>query len=167
MPAMPAAELTALFQARELLLGRGLAVLATWALLNLIGGGYLLRHADRRFQPFFFHGMNVGWGLVNAVLAFWGIWQLHPKAPAGLALADLFQGQLQQENLFLLNAGLDAAYIMTGFYLRALGALPGPKAARLLGFGQSLWVQGGFLMVFDAAMWSLLHSQAKYILAYL
>ena len=164
---MIAAELTAVFQARELLLGRGLAVLTGWALLNLIGSGYLLRHADRRFQPYFFHAMNVGWGLVNAGLAFWGIWQLQLKAPAGLVLADLFQVQLQQENLFLLNAGLDVAYIMTGFYLRALGAVPGPQEARLLGFGQSLWVQGGFLLVFDAAMWSLLHWQGRGWLALL
>ncbi|WP_210521294.1 DUF6992 family protein [Hymenobacter terricola] len=168
MTALPAAELATFHQARELLLGRGLAVLASWALLNLVVSGYLLRRADRRHRPYYFHGMNVCWGVVNAVLAFWGIWQWHPKAPAGLALADLFQAQLFNENLFLLNAGLDVAYIMTGFYLRTLAAVPGATTpARLLGFGQALWVQGGFLLVFDAVMWSLLHWQGRQWLVFL
>ncbi|WP_310397405.1 DUF6992 family protein [Hymenobacter sp.] len=157
-PSFSPADLAALHQTRELLLGRGLAVLAAWALLNLVGSGLLLARADRRYQPYYFHGMNVGWGLVNAGLACWGILHLHFTAPPGLRLAELVQEQLFNENLFLLNAGLDVAYVMTGFYLRALAAGPDQlQPARLLGFGRSLWVQGGFLLVFDAVMWSLLH----------
>ena len=168
MPAPSAIELAALHHARELLLGQGLAVLAAWVLLNLLASGYQLARADRRHEPFYFHGMNVAWAFINAGLALWGIWHLQFTAPPGLRLADLVQAQLFNENLFLLNAGLDAAYIMTGYYLRAQARVPGhPLPARLLGFGRSLWVQGGFLLVFDVAMWSLLHSQAKYILAYL
>jgi len=162
MPALSSAELAAFDQARELLLGRGLAVLAAWALLNLIGSGYAVSRADRRGEPYFFHGMNVGWGLVNAVLACAGILQLHFHAPPGLRLTDLFQAQLTNENLFLLNAGLDVAYIMTAFYLRAQGGQAEQlHPARMLGFGRSLWVQGGFLLVFDALMWSLLHHQGR------
>lgn len=158
MPAFPTIDITSLFMSRELLLGRGLAVLSAWALLNLIGSGYYLARSDRRHEPFYFHGMNVGWGLVNAGLAAAGILQLHFVAPAGLTVAELFQTQLFNENLFLLNAGLDVAYIMTGFYLRAQALGPGPALPeRLLGFGRSLWVQGGFLLVFDAAMWGCLH----------
>ncbi|GAB2850236.1 DUF6992 family protein [Hymenobacter ruber] len=159
MPAAPAAvNITSLFMARELLLGRGLAVLAAWVLLNLVGSGYYLARSDRRHEPYYFHGMNVGWGLVNAGLAAWGILHLHFVAPAGLVPAELFQTQLFNENLFLLNAGLDVAYIMTGSYLRARALAPGQALpVRLLGFGRSLWVQGGFLLVFDATMWSLVH----------
>ncbi|MFC6222792.1 DUF6992 family protein [Hymenobacter artigasi] len=159
MPASPAAvDIASLFMTRELLLGRGLAVLAAWVLLNLVGSGYYLAHSDRRHESFYFHGMNVGWGLVNAGLAAWGILQLHFVAPAGLVPAELLQSQLFNENLFLLNAGLDVAYIMTGYYLRARALVPGQALpVRLLGFGRSLWVQGGFLLVFDATMWSLLH----------
>lgn len=155
-------DFAVLHHAREALLGRGLAVLAAWALLNLIGSGGLLARADRRTEPYYFHGMNVGWGFVNAVLACWGILHGQPTAPPGLRLADLLQAQLFNENLFLLNAGLDVAYVMTGFYLRAQAAAPGRQPpARLLGFGRALWVQGGFLLVFDAAMWSLLHWQGR------
>ncbi|MDB5271465.1 MAG: hypothetical protein JWP58_4505 [Hymenobacter sp.] len=158
MPASPAVDIASLFMASELLLGRGLAVLAAWVLLNLVGSGYYLARSDRRHEPFYFHGMNVGWGLVNAGLATWGILHLHFVAPAGLLPAELFETQLFNENLFLLNAGLDVAYIMTGYYLRARALVPGQaRPVRLLGFGRSLWVQGGFLLLFDATMWTVLH----------
>ena len=156
-----ASDIALFFQARELLIGRGLAVLAAWALLNLIGSGYQLRRSDRRHAPYYFHGMNVGWGAVNTALACWGILQLHFWVPAGLDVAELFRTQLYYENLFLLNTGLDVAYIMTGYYLRAQAASTVQQPQRLLGFGQALWVQGGFLLVFDAVMWTVLHWQGK------
>ena len=115
MPIFSTTELAAFNQARELLVGRGLAVLAAWALLNLVGSGYYLRKADRRYAAYYFHGMNVGWGLINALLACWGILHIQFTAPAGLRLADVVQAQLHNENLFLFNAGFDAAYMMTGF----------------------------------------------------
>jgi len=157
LPPSPA-ELAAVFQAQEWLIGRGLAVLSAWVVANLVVSGGFLSRADRRHEGYYFHGMNVGWGFVNAALACWGVLQLQFSAPAGLVLAEVFRRQLFNENLFLLNAGLDVAYVMTGFYLRALAAAPGQlHPARLRGFGRSLWVQGGFLLVFDAVMWSLLH----------
>ncbi|ALW85152.1 hypothetical protein AUC43_08630 [Hymenobacter sedentarius] len=155
-------EINRLYLASERLVGGGLAVLSAWALLNLIVSGYFVARADRRYEAYTFHGMNVGWGMVNAGLACWGVLHLHFTAPAGLRLADLVQAQLANENVFLLNAGLDVAYVMTGFFLRALASLPAqPRPVRLLGFGRSLWVQGGFLLVFDVAMWSLLHGHGK------
>ncbi|MCC3154475.1 hypothetical protein Q3A66_15430 [Hymenobacter sp. BT770] len=155
-------EINRLYLASEQLVGWGLAVLAAWALLNLTVSGYFVSRADRRYESYPFHGMNVGWGMINAGLACWGVLHLHFTAPAGLRLGDLVQAQLANENVFLLNAGLDVAYVMTGFFLRALAGLPAqPKPVRLLGFGRSLWVQGGFLLVFDVAMWSLLHGHGK------
>ncbi len=67
--ALPLADIGALFMHREALLGRGMAVLAAWVLLNLIGSGYCLAHADRRHAAFYFHGLNVLCNLVNAGLA--------------------------------------------------------------------------------------------------
>lgn len=159
---MPVLDVAALDHAREMLLGRALAVLAAWALLNLLVSGTFVKQADRRFAPYYFHGMNVGWGLVNTGLACWGILHLQFTSPPGLRLADLVAQQLHNENLFILNTGLDVAYVMTGFYLRALAAVPGQtNAPRLHGFGKALWVQGGFLLVFDAVVWSLLHGQGQ------
>ena len=156
--ALSAAGVAALFMRREMLLGRGLAVLAAWVLLNLIGSGSRLAHADRRQEDFYFHGMNVLWGLVNAGLAAWGILRLHFHPPAGLDAAELLSGQHFYEMVFGINAGLDVLYVLTGSYLRRRAAWPGQaRPERLLGYGRSLWVQGGFLLLLDAGMWALLH----------
>jgi hypothetical protein len=143
---------------REVLLGRGLAVLAAWVLLNLIGSGAYLARADRRREPYYFHGLNVLWNLVNAVLAAWGILRLHFHPPAGLDAAELLSTQQFYETLFAVNAGLDVLYVLAGSYLGSRAMRPNqPRPERLRGFGWSLWVQGGFLLVFDAVMWGLLH----------
>ena len=156
--ALPAAEVAALFLQREVLVSRGLAVLTAWVLLNLIGSGYYLAHADRRHEPYYFHGLNVLWNLVNAGLAAWGILRLHFHPPAGLDAAELLSSQHYYEMLFGINAALDVLYVLAGSYLRRRAAQPGQlRPERLLGYGRSLWVQGGFLLLFDAGMWGLLH----------
>ncbi|MCI1186718.1 hypothetical protein MON38_04760 [Hymenobacter sp. DH14] len=156
--ALPAAEVAALFMRREVLLGRGLAVLAAWVLLNLIGSGYYLARADRRRETYYFHGLNVLWNLMNAGLAAWGILRLHFHPPAGLDAAELLSSQDFYEMLFGVNAGLDVLYVLAGNYLRGRAAWPDQsRPERLLGYGRALWVQGGFLLLFDASMWALLH----------
>ena len=49
----------------------------------------------------------------------------------------------------------DLGYLLVGWWLAARAARPNLRPfapARLLGYGRSLWVQGGFLLVFDALM---------------
>ena len=160
--ALPAADVAALFMRREVLLGRGLAVLAAWVLLNLIGSGYYLARADRRQEEFHFHGMNVLWNLVNAGLAAWGILRLHFSPPVGLDVAELLSGQRYYQTLFAVNAGLDVLYLLVGSYLRGRAARPEQaRPERLLGYGRALWVQGGFLLLFDGAIWVLLQALAR------
>lgn len=162
LPPETAATVAALFMRREVLLGRGLAVLAAWVLLNLIGSGYCLARADRRREDFYFHGLNVLWNLVNAALAAWGILHLHFGPPPGLDAAELLSGQQYYQTLFAGNAGLDVLYVLAGSYLRSRA--PRPRQARperLLGYGRALWVQGGFLLLFDGAMWVLLYVLAR------
>lgn len=160
--ALPAATVAALFMQREVLLGRGMAVLTAWVLLNLIGSGYYLAQADRRQEIYYFHGLNMLWNLVNAGLATWGILHLHFRPPAGLDAAELLSGQHYYETLFGVNTGLDILYVLVGSYLRGRVAWPGQaRPERLLGYGRALWVQGGFLLLFDAGMWGLLHGLAR------
>lgn len=158
---LPAADVAALFMRREVLLGRGMAVLTAWVLLNLIGSGYYLAQADRRREGFHFHAMNVLWNLVNAGMATWGILRLHFSPPLGLDAAELLNGQQSYQTLFAVNAGLDVLYILVGTYLRRRTARPNQnRPERLLGYGRSLWAQGGFLLLFDGTMWILLYALA-------
>ena len=150
----PAAGWLAAYQHRELLLGRGLGLLGSWALLNLIGSGYYLPRTDRREAAHHFHFMNCCWGFINAVLAAIGILRTHPGVPPlGFTAADAAYDQQHTVFIFLLNAGLDIGYLALGWWLVARAARPeANKSHRLLGYGRSILMQGAFLLVFDAAM---------------
>ena len=164
-----AGTLPALHQARELLVARGMAVLGLWALLNLGLGAWLAFRtfrAEGQREAFYFHLMNAGWGLVNAALAGAALLVPKPGLPPTPTLAALLTEQLRLENLLLLNTGLDVAYVMTGCWLRARAGLPGARQpARLAGFGRSLWVQGGFLFLFDVGLWLAVHQFAAPLLS--
>jgi hypothetical protein len=56
------------------------------------------------------------------------------------------------QNILLLNAGLDVAYIATGFYLKERSK-NSSSSERLTGYGNSLLLQGGFLLLFDVALY--------------
>jgi hypothetical protein len=154
----PVAGWLADYRARELLLGRGLGVLGVWALLNLIGSGYLLPRTDRRAMPHHFHFMNCCWGFINAVLAAVGILRTYPGAPpAGFDAAAAAHDIQQTVNIFLINAGLDVGYLAVGWWLTTRAAQLGVNMPyRLLGYGRSILLQGSFLLVFDALMGWLL-----------
>ncbi len=156
---MTAPDPLALHQARELLEGRGLAVLAAWVLGNVLVSGYFVGRTDRRTAAHHFHFMNVAWALVNAGLATWGILGLYRALPAGWPLAAEAAAHHHDERLFLLNAGLDGLYLLTGRWLRHRAAAPAAgNPARLAGYGRSLAWQGGFLLAFDVAMGALLYA---------
>lgn len=162
---LPAASLPALNHARELLAEHGMAVLATWALLNLLVSGYRVGHTDRRTEGHYFHQMNVGWNCVNALLAVVGLLRAQPNHVAGLTLAASLTAQFDFEKILLLNAGLDVAYLATGSWLRARGRATDQRPERLLGFGRSLWLQGGFLLLFDVGFYLVYHRYAAQLLA--
>jgi hypothetical protein len=146
----------AAYRTHQLLLGRGLGLLGVWALLNLVGSGYWLPRTDRRTVAHHFHFMNCCWAFINAVLAAVGILRTHPGAPpTGFGASDALHDQQLTVLIFQVNAVLDLGYLLVGWWLVARAARPshnpiGP--ARLLGYGRSVWVQGSFLLVFDAVM---------------
>ncbi|MBX0291467.1 hypothetical protein K3G63_13540 [Hymenobacter sp. HSC-4F20] len=160
------AALPAINHARELLAERGMGVLGAWALLNLVVSGYYVARTDIRTETHHFHLMNVGWNVVNALLAVWGILRAHPQQVAGLTLPASLDAQFAFEKLLLFNAGLDVAYLCLGSWLRARAAhSAAARPERLAGFGRSLWVQGGFLLLFDVGLYLLYHRYAAELLA--
>ncbi|UYZ57938.1 DUF6992 family protein [Hymenobacter latericus] len=167
MPDLPdvAAALPAINFQREMLAQQGMGVLGAWALLNLLGSGWLVTRTPARQAPHYFHQMNIGWGAVNACLAVWGILQARPLHVEGLTLADSLQAQFRFENILLFNAGLDVAYVAVGAWLHARAASAEHLPERYLGYARSLWVQGGFLLLFDVGFYLVYHRWAAALLA--
>lgn len=84
-----------------------------------------------------------GFGLYRQLTATPGTWDL------GRSLAE---GQ-KMEKLLLLNAGLDVGYVAFGGFRLERGLRT--DLAQLRGWGKSLLLQGGSLLLFDAVLWGL------------
>ncbi len=112
----------------------GMKVLGGWALANMAVGSVLYFNQSGRKK--YFNQMNVMWNVVNLGIATAGYFGAKNDINKEINLAQSLKDQQKIEQLLLLNAGLDAAYIATGFYLKERGLRK--SSERLGGYGQSL-----------------------------
>jgi hypothetical protein len=128
-----------------------MSVLLGWAVLNIGTGvtGHFTTQGDT--QAFF--QANAAWNVVNLAIAGFGLHGQLTAQPETWGLArSLAEGQ-QMEKILLLNAGLDVGYMALGGFLLERGLRT--DSARFRGWGRSLLLQGGFLLLFDSALWWL------------
>lgn len=132
---------------------KGMILLGSWATLNLITGstGYFLSENDSKY----FHQMNAGWNIVNLGIAGFALYNLSQSDPSVLSYSDTITELQNLDKILLLNTGLDLGYMATGAWLWERGIRK--QSHRLKGYGKSLLVQGGFLLVFDMILY-LMHS---------
>ena len=133
-------------------------VLGGWAVGNLAVSGVLRSQSEGTIR--YFHEMNVFWNVVNLGLAAGGLYGAYTGDP-GLGLWESFQEQQKLEKILLFNMALNFTYLTAGGYLIERSRRPNlNNPARLKGYGQSLLLQGGFLLVFDITQYLLHHNQA-------
>ncbi|GAA3973054.1 DUF6992 family protein [Hymenobacter antarcticus] len=141
---------------------RGLAVLGGWAVGNLLVSGIAMGQTDG--SAHYFHQMNIGWGAVNLVLA--GAGYRAARRAANQPPTDRagnVRAQFRTEKLYLFNAGLDVAYLATGAYFLEKGRNPTASGSsdHWRGYGQSLLLQGGFLLLFDGFQYATHHRHGQ------
>jgi hypothetical protein len=152
------ASLTMLNSQRNETTKKGMWVLGAWAAGNIISGA--IGSSKAAGEAKYFYQMNMFWGVVNASLAGVGIYAtLHGNH--NLTLAASLKEQAKLEKLFLLNAGLDVAYMAGGLYLIEKSKNSVKNNFRLKGYGKSILMQGAFLLLFDGAMYGILHHNGK------
>lgn len=133
--------------------------LGSWATLNLVGSGVgWAITQDTEMKSF--HQMNVMWNTVNLALALPGYLKAK-KNDSNLGLSESIMAQHKTEKIFLFNAGIDFAYITSGFLLHSMAQNNGPRKEQLKGFGSSLVLQGAFLMIFDFTAFIIHKNHAK------
>ena len=133
--------------------------LGAWSGVNLVGGGIGWATAPNK-EMRSFHQMNVLWNTVNLGLAISG----YVKAKNGstnLSFAETVNEQRRLETVFLLNAGLDIVYISGGLLLRSEARTNTNYRDLFNGFGNSLMIQGGFLLVFDWVAYAIHKAHGK------
>jgi hypothetical protein len=131
----------------------GMYVLGGWAIANIATGA--IGWSNTGGSTMRFHQMNLFWNTVNLSIAGFALYNYLQTNAAGLNPDEILQTHRKTENLYLINAGLDVLYVGTGFYLKHLSAKKTKKEDLLLGYGNSIMLQGAFLFVFDAVMWGI------------
>ena len=121
----------------ETSLYQGMWVLNSWAITNIATGIPLSLTTDDPAQTAFYQ-MNAGWNVINLTLATLPLIQQPEVDPA------------KWSRIFWVNAGLDVGYVAAGLYMAHRGRETGN--AKLEGFGNSIALQGGFLIGFDSVM---------------
>ncbi|MFM7723480.1 MAG: DUF6992 family protein, partial [Bacteroidota bacterium] len=117
--------------------------LGSWASANALTGAIGWTTAKNPEMKSF-HQMNVMWNAVNLGLAIPGYLRAR-NAKAVMSLSATLNEQQKTERIFLLNTGLDVAYITAGFLLRSMALNQSSKTDQLNGFGKGLILQGSFL----------------------
>lgn len=134
----------------------GMAILGTWALTNISIGAYGWN--QQTGQRAYFHQMNLFWNTVNLSIAAIALYS-NLNAEYGMwSVDEILRKQLKTQHLFLINAGLDLAYMGTGLLLKNLTNRYPNHRERLAGYGNSVLMQGAFLFAFDLIMFGLQHS---------
>lgn len=126
---------------------KGMLVLGSWALINIIWGGIGIGRTVGLARGF--HEMNLYWNLVNLVIASIGFWQAKNEL-IDLDFWQTIESQHSITQILWLNLGLDVGYIIAGFFLIERGLRKSKD--RLVGFGKSLILQGAFLFLFDGIL---------------
>lgn len=141
---------------QQLMIGLG-----TWAVSNFTLSGYGWATASTS-QEKYFHQMNVMWNTVNLALAVPGYIR-SKNANLGLNEVQTLAEQRKTQKIFLVNSALDLGYMASGFVLKQQNSTNPNKEAQLQGYGNSLLLQGGFLLLFDlSAYW--IHQHHGYVL---
>lgn len=121
--------------------------LGSWATANFIGSGIGWATAPNEEMKSF-QQMNVLWNTVNIGLAIPGYIKAK-REKSDQPLFETLSAQQKTEKIFLINSGLDIAYVSSGLLLRSAAKTNVDKRDQFNGFGNGLILQGGFLLVFD------------------
>lgn len=133
-------------------------VLGGWAAGNILVGTYGNFKANGEAK--YFHQFNAMWNVVNLGIAAFGYFNAVNSDPSTMTNLEILKDYNSLQNFLLLNTGLDVAYIMTGFYLKER-AKNSSSSERLKGYGNSLLLQGGFLLLFDVSLYFIHQSNAN------
>jgi len=134
----------------------GMEYLGGWGLLNTGTGAVLWTQSTDPESRYFFQ-MNTIWGSANfltALLSYTGIQNSKNKK---LTAAQSLQQQEHIEKIFRINMYFDAAYLGAGAYLKLVG--DSRNSPQMKGYGESVLLQGGFLLLFDGLM---LHAEKQH-----
>jgi len=146
-----------LAQSRNQITQKAMLTLGAWATANIAGGFIVASqtHGEAKYA----WRMNAYWNFINLGLAGMGYLNARKAMIKKFGLTDNLTAQQSIEKLYVFNLGLDLVYITGGFYLRERGNSQTKDKSRdqFKGYGTSIAIQGGFLLLMDGVMIMLHH----------
>ncbi|MCC5921091.1 MAG: hypothetical protein LAT68_10240 [Cyclobacteriaceae bacterium] len=134
----------------------GMYILGSWAIGNIaVSGARWAAGSDGTAN--YFDQMNVYWNIVNLGIAGFGLYQAI-NASTSANFLEAFDAHQSIQKVLLINAALDLGYMAGGFWMREYSRRPNVNSEQWRGFGNSVIMQGAFLMLFDIAL-AYIHSQ--------
>ncbi|MEO8069739.1 MAG: hypothetical protein ABI599_18730 [Flavobacteriales bacterium] len=144
---------------RERITANSMLVLGGWAIGNMAVGAFGALTTPAGTEANYFHQMNIYWNVVNLGIALPAYVGARKHRDRPLSIAGTFDKQRSVENIYLINVALDVAYTGAGSWMRESGNdFEGKRGEVLSGFGNSLMLQGGFLLVYDLINYTV-HTQ--------
>jgi hypothetical protein len=137
---------------------KGMLVLGSWAIGNFLVSG--IGWGRGSGSNMYFHQGNVLWNTVNLSLAGVSLYS-SARFNADMGLMQSVVEQNKLEKIFLFNAGLDFGYMAFGLYLRERSKNSINRKDMFEGYGNSLLLQGGFLLAFDLIMFGFHNHNAQ------
>ena len=137
---------------------KSMVVLAGWSAANMIVSGIATNTSNTEMR--YFHQMNVMWGGINLAIAGLGYWGAGREKIDNPTLADVLKHQNRIEKTYLINAGLDVVYIGSGLLMNQLSDNQ-KNPAKFKGYGNSIMLQGGFLLLYDAIIYATHRKHGK------
>lgn len=132
--------------------------LAGWSVANIVGSGIATDTRNKEMR--YFHQMNVMWGGINLAIAGLGYWGANREKIDNPVLADVLKHQNRLEKTYLINLGLDVVYVGSGLLMnKTSNNQKNPE--KFKGYGNSIMMQGGFLLLYDAIMYSIHRKHGK------
>lgn len=128
----------------------GMQVLGSWAIANIAVGG--IGWASTKGKTKYIHQMNAIWNVANLGAAILGYTSTINDKNKTYTPEESLKEQNKLEKIFLVNGGLDVIYIGAGIYLNHHGNMNNSDQSR--GYGSAVILQGAFLLLFDATMYT-------------
>ncbi|HVW95161.1 MAG TPA: hypothetical protein VHA56_04290 [Mucilaginibacter sp.] len=126
----------------------GMKVLGSWGLTNVAIGVAGMSASEGGANKSFYK-MTTIFGAVNVGAAVLGYLQ---NSPSKIYASKTLKEQKKIELTFLINGGLDIAYLGVGICLNNRGNNGNPNQQ---GYGRAMIVQSAFLLLFDSTMYGL------------
>ena len=133
-------------------------VLAGWSAANVIYSA--IASGQTTGTTRYFHQMNVMWGGINLAIAGLGYWGVGKEKINNPTLAAVLKHQNKIEKTYIINAGLDVVYIGAGLLMNKTSDNQ-KNPDKFEGYGNSILLQGGFLLVYDAINYAIHKKHGK------